>query len=176
MFLAWYKMKLFSLFAHCFCNFSCYCIKPEQNKQEFSPFPHSTEVFFHALSNVLSSIKFQSEIVVLWDVVKVRKYQCYFQSCFQEAKEKMNRPATWMSGATCAHSASEYSKAMHTILTFFALKGTCKSNYSNTIFATPCDKPSIYMRTSWPGLAINQHSLRMHVYSQPLNLGGDFNF
>ena len=56
---------------------------------------------------------------MLWSLVKVRKYQCFFQSCFREAKGKMNWPATRMSGETCVHSARAYSKAMHTIPTFF---------------------------------------------------------
>ena len=56
---------------------------------------------------------------MLWSLVKVRKYQCFFQSCFREAKGKVNWPATRMSGETCVHSARAYSKAMHTIPTFF---------------------------------------------------------
>ena len=56
---------------------------------------------------------------MLWSLVKVRKYQCFFQSCFREAKGKVNWPATRMSGETCVHSAKVYSNAMLTIPTFF---------------------------------------------------------
>ena len=43
--------------------------------------------------------------------------------CFSEkAKEKLNWPATRMSGATYVHSARAYSKAMHIILPFFFSK------------------------------------------------------
>ena len=100
----------------------------------------------------------------------------------------MNWPVTQMSGETCVHSARAYSKAMHTIPTFFVpdheklqpfyFEGNMQSQIvpiqCMVLHVTKLACTCIQASRTWQ--LITQHSLTMHIYSKPSNLGGDFNF
>ena len=75
------------------------------NKREFkNQFPPLHAKFiFHALSNALSSTKFEQETVGLQSLDKLRIYQCFFFSILQRNLAIIYDVEEWEPIATCAH-------------------------------------------------------------------------
>ena len=76
------------------------------SKREFVnqfPPPLHAKFIFHALSNALSSTKFEWETVGLQSLDKLRIYQCFFFAILQRNLAIIYDVEEWEPIATCAH-------------------------------------------------------------------------